>query len=418
MLNNNYICGLDISSSKIAAACVLIEKKRIAGCFFDTMPSKGLKGGVIVDPIGLVGSIGRVLKNLKNKSGINIKFVYANISGQDILTKHSRAIIPLAERGNKVITGSDVRKVNEQARILGSSLEEELIHSVPFSYSVDSKDNIINPVGLYGHKLEADLYLISAKLSSIQSLTRAINQAGFEIKNLFLSSIATSSAVFDDTVKEGVNIFCDIGSDITEFLVFRDGLLKDLGILPVGGDSLTVALSETLNIPFDLAEDVKRSHASIGDFNQINEEREILIKQDAAYKPIKQKMVSGILTERVKSFSADLRGAVEKIIPCNKVNTFVATGRTVLLEGFLETLESTLGVCVKLGRIANPRIISLLNKDEALSGQKYLTYLSSLGLIAEGLRKEESRFLSIVHPARNPVLKVVNKVKEVYQEYF
>jgi len=174
---SSYICAVDIGSSKIAAVVAETKGKHFSNIYFESIPSKGVKRGVIVDSIELMGCVGKALKNLKAKSGINIKYVYANISGQDITTKHSRAIIPLAERGNKVITLYDIRRVNEQARILGSSLEEEIIHQIPFGYSIDSAENVVNPLGLYSHRLESDLYLICAKLSSIQSLGRVINQA-------------------------------------------------------------------------------------------------------------------------------------------------------------------------------------------------------------------------------------------------
>lgn len=415
---SNYICGLDISTSKISAVLAEVQRRRIVNCFFESMPSKGIKAGAIVDSMGLVSSISLLLKSLKAKSGLNIKFLYANISALDIVTKHSRAIIPLAERGNKVITLSDIQKVNEQARILGSSLEEEIIHAIPFGYTVDSKINIINPAGLYGHRLEADLYLICGKLSSIQSLTRAVNQAGYEIKDLFFSGIATSLVVFDTAAKEGVSIFCDIGSDITEILVFRAGLLKDVEILPIGGDILTLGLMESLNIPFELAEDVKKTYGSIGDYAEIKEDKEILIKRNNTYKPIKQRMVSEILTDKTESICSAIKDAVDKITPCAQVDNFVTTGRTVLLEGFLESLENRLGISVRLGRITQSELVSLLKRYEELSGQKYLTYINSLGLIIQALQEGQPQFLSSAQPTRNPIVKAINKAKEVYQEYF
>src|SRR3990167_9044627 len=97
---NNYICTLDIGSSKIAACVAEIRKNRVSRIFFDTLPSKAVKKGQIVDSIGLIGSITKLLNNLKAKSGIKIKSVSTNISGLDISTKHSRAIVALAERGN------------------------------------------------------------------------------------------------------------------------------------------------------------------------------------------------------------------------------------------------------------------------------------------------------------------------------
>ncbi len=414
----NYICALDIGSSKISVTVAQVKRKRIADeIFFESVPSKGIKKGVITDSIALIDSISSALKNLRVKSGINIKFIYANISGQDIVTKHSRAIIPLAERGNKVITLSDIQQVNEQARILGSSLEEEIIHLIPLSYTVDSKSNIFNPIGLYGHRLEVDLYLIGGKQSSIQSITRVINQSGCEIRGLFFSGLATSKAVFNGEFKEGVNILCDIGSDITELLVFRDGVLKDINILLFGGDDLTTQLSDELKIPFDLAEDVKRSYATVGDLNRIKEDKEILIKKHNIYKPITQRMVSQIITSKTKLFCDSLKDAIEKIVACNQINNFVTTGRTVLLEGFLETLENSLGVSVKLGRLTNPDIISLMSGD-VISGQKYFAYLTSLGMICEALQRSQSSVLPTSQPTKNLIAQALNRFKEVYQEYF
>jgi len=245
---NNYICTLDIGSSKVSACVALFKKKRLSSIHFETLPVKGMREGTVVDSIGLIGSVGKVLKNLKAKSGVNIKFVSVNISGQDISAKRSRAIIPLAERGNKVITVSDMQKANEQARVLGSSLEEEIIHMIPSSYAIDSKGNISNPLGLYSHRLEVELYLVCGKLSSVQSLARVINHAGYEIKDLYFSGLATSKAVFNQKAREGLNLLCDIGSDTTEILIFQDGLLKDIQVLAFGGDDLTNELSDVLKI--------------------------------------------------------------------------------------------------------------------------------------------------------------------------
>jgi len=415
---NNYICVLDIGSSKISAAVAQFKKRKLASIYFDSIPVKGIREGVIVDSIGLIGSVSKVLKSLKAKSGINIKFVSVNISGQDIITKHSRAIIPLAERGNKVINVSDMQRATEQARILGSNLEEEIIHMIPSSYTIDSKSNILNPLGLYSHRLEVDLYLICGKLSSVQSLVRVINQSGYEIKDLFFSGLATSKAVFSKNSKEGLNIFCDIGSDTTEILIFKDGLLKDIQVLPLGGDHLTQELSDSLKIPFDLAEDIKRSYGVIGGLNEIKEDKEILVKKDESYKPIKQKLVAEIITAAAKAMCVKIKEAIEKKVPLYEVNNFVIGGRTILLEGFIETLENIMIIPVRMGRITNLEIISLIREDSDLSGQKYLTYLTCLGMLAEALESKPLGILPLHQPAQNLILKAVNRVKEVYQEYF
>lgn len=415
---NNYICTLDIGSSKIAACVGQFKKKKLAGIYFETLPVKGMREGVVVDSIGLISSVTKVLKNLKHKSGINIKFVSVNISGEDIVTRHSRAIIPLAERGNKVITVSDMLRANEQARVLGSSLEEEIIHMIPVSYAIDSKSDIANPLGLYSHKLEVELYLVSGKLSSVQSLARVINQSGYEIKDLYFSGLATSRAVFSHAQKEGLNFFCDIGSDTTELLIFKDGLLKDIQVLGLGGDDLTRDLSDALKINFDLAEDLKRSYGIIGGLHDISEEKEILVKKSEFYKPIRQKLLVEIMTNSAKTICMKIKDAVVNKVQLYEVNNFTIAGRTVLIEGFIETLENTLGVPVKLGRVTNLEIISIIKENDELSGQKYLTYLTCLGMLSEALESKPLGILPLHQPAKNLILKTINRVKEVYQEYF
>ena len=418
ILGNNYICAMDISSSKVAAAAAKINKQNIAEIFFEMMPAKGVKRGSITDSIDLIACIESVMKNLKAKSGLNIKYIYTDFSGQDISTKHSHAIIPLADRGNKVITLSDIEKVSEQSRILGSSLEEEIIDQVPFNYAIDSQHSISNPLGLYSHKLEVDLYLVCAKLSSIQTLTRVVNQAGYEIKDLFFSATSTSRSVFNENIKNGVHLLCDIGSDITEILIFRDGMLKKAEILPLGGDDLTEELSNALKIPWELAEDVKRSYGSIQDSSRTRADKEILVKKDNIYKPIKQSFVIETVTAKAKLICEAIKKKIESHISLEEVNNFVVCGRAVYLEGFLEMLENNLGVSVKLGKVINPGLHNLVHANSDSRGQKYLSYLTCLGMIYRILNDEQPKMIASGSNTHHPVIKIINKFKEVYQEYF
>lgn len=415
---NNYICGLDISSSKISAAVAQVNKGSIAALFCESLPSRGIKNGAVVNSIELTGCIEEVLKKLKGRSGINIKYVYAGIPGLDIVAKHSRAVIPLAERGNKVITLADIRQANEQARILGSGLEEEILHAVTGGYAIDSNGAIANPLGLYSHKLEADLYLVCGKLSFIQSLNRAVNQAGYEVRDLFFSGLASSEALFNDTLKDGATVVCDIGSDITEILLFREGVLKDITLLSSGGDELTCGLSEKLKIPFELAEDIKHAHGSVGQDSAIEPDKEILIKQHNAYRPVSQSLVCQALSPAAESLCGQIREAVGRVVSPLEINNFVAVGRTVLLEGLLEMLENTMGASVKLGRIAHPGFAAFAHKDNQLTGHKYLTYLTALGVLAWALKGKETEPFRPSRRSANPLIRTIDKFKEIYQEYF
>ena len=418
MFYNSYFCAVDIGSNKISAALAQVKRGHLENIFFEVLPSRGVKEGVIVDATELVTCLTKIIKSLKTKSGLKIKFIHTNFSGKDISTKHSHAIIPLVERGNKVITSTDIANANEQARILGSSLENEIIHVIPSSYSIDAKSNVINPIGLYSHRLEVDLYLVSARLSSLQSLSRAVSQSGYEIRGLSFSGLATSKAVLGPEEKRGVSVFCDCGSDITELLIFKDGLLQDIQILPLGGMSLTQQLCEGLKINYELAEDIKRSHGVIGDTHNIPEDKEILVKKDEFYKPIKQREVALMVTNASRLICTQIKEILQSKVALYEVDHFIMVGKTLLTDGFIEMVEGVMGMPVKIGRISNPEIAALVKENSDLSAQKYLTYLTCLGMICEDLENKTIGALPVIKPAQNLILKAVNRFKEVYQEYF
>lgn len=86
------------------------------------------------------------------------------------------------------------------------------------------------------------------------------------------------------------------------------------------------------------------------------------------------------------------------------------------MEGFIETLENTLAIPVNLSSISHPLILPFVKEDKNLSGMKYLTYMTSLGMICEAL---EERALGLAStPAKNILSRVLHRVREVYQEYF
>ena len=84
----------------------------------------------------------------------------------------------------------------------------------------------------------------------------------------------------------------------------------------------------------------------------------------------------------------------------------------------MEILENTLEIRVKLARVNNTAIPASLKEDRALSGQKYLTYLTVLGMVCEVLQDRTSNLIPFYHPPKNPLMRLFNQAKEVYQEYF
>jgi len=457
-----YVCGIDIGSSKIAACLGCFRGRRLFRLWWDTTAASGIKQGQIQNVAGLTDCLALLLKNLKAKSGVKVKSAYLGIASQNISTKHSQASIALAERGNKSITKTDIQKVNLQAQILGSCLEEEMLYSQPINYTVDNENEIISPLGLYGHKLQVDLYLICAKVSYINTIIAAINHLGLKVEDITLSGLAASYAVFtplettvshekdmrsltgftppettgqqekskvplsgfNSKVLKGLNILCDIGKDITQILIFNDHRLLHYQTIALGGEDLTVALSKELNLDYSLAEEVKISYGHIQN-NCQTEDKEIILKKDNNYLTLSQNLVMQILSRQSLHIARAMRDVISPYLLVtsaslsDKVTVYVS-GRTACLDGFLELLEVELKMPVMMAKISSRSLLVPLLRHQVLSGELILNYLACFGLLAKAVDLSEKK--SAQRPFRrglpNLLSYIPERIKEIYQEYF
>ncbi len=415
-MRNNYICALDLGSSKIVCSLAKKRGNSIDELFLESVPSRGIKRGRIVDTQEVSQSIEKILKVMKAKSGINVRSLCLNIYGQEVSARHSRTVIPLAQKRNKIITPSDIRRVKEEARLLGSDLENEVIQTIPFSYSIDERDNIKDPLGLYGHKLGIDLFIISVKAGYLQSLNRILNRLGYEIKHLFLSGLATSNFILSNgPLRQGLCVFCDIGADLTELVIFENTIFQNIETLPIGGDDITQGIANVFKIPFQLAQDLKHSYGRIAESARMNQNKEVMVKKDGFYKVILQREIGEVITNKAKSMCSSIKDKLDNLTQKKTINKIFVGGRTILVDGFLELMETTLNIPIKMA--TNSPHSFLINQNFISSVPHFLNYATSLGILYEAIELSKATKATNL-ASKNLIFKIISRVKEIYQEYF
>ena len=408
MIGQKVVTGLDIGTSSIVAALARIDRLgRISSVEIVQSRSEGIDRGLLTDLEKLTTAIQSVIQSLQSKTKTKISDVYININGNYITTRHSHAAIPLLNRANNAVGLRDIRKVNNQARLLGLKLEEEVIHEFPQSYTIDEHNKVKNPLGLYGRKLEVDLYLILSRISQIDNLVKSVNQAGLEVTDIELSGLATSLAILDAKKRQEGCILIDIGAGTTEILIFKDNVLREVAILSFAGNDITEAIVSKFKLPFELAEDIKKSYG-LACSKDVKDNREVLIKQNSAYKPIQQKLICELIESKVGKLISLIKTKINNSAYRGQINSgIVITGGTALLPGLLEKIESELGIPVRLGRIKNVNF----------PATKMPLYATAIGLIHYGIDKSINKHFKL-STDKNLFFRFLDRVKEVYQEYF
>ena len=410
-IREKYFCGLDIGSQSIKASIVKPRedyKSVLLGVY--EAKTYGFKQASISDLGDLSECIHSTIAELTKKTGIKLKEVQLGVGAELIETRRSTAVVPLIDRGSKVITQRDVRKIQNQARLLGAKMEEVILHEFPQCYKVDDVNTALNPVGLYGRKLEVSTLLVITKSNFLKNLTKAVNQAGYDVGNLFFTSFSAAESSLDDYQRKQGCIFVDVGAVMTSILFFKEGQLKHLVSIPSGGEHITRSIAKHLNLTFDLAEDIKRSYAFAINTDDKSEE-EILIKREEKYVPIKKEMINEAIEPVIDELVHSISDAIKGSDIYDQMNVgIVMVGGGSLLAGLPERIEQNTNLLVKIGKV-NIAIKKLHNAAK---------YSSAVGLAQTALSKSFRR-----GPDKNGRVGysswtsgVASKIKELYQDYF
>lgn len=408
IIGEQYACGLDLGSQRIKASLV----RRGENQAFELLgvietKTNGYKNNSVTDLAELSESFHHALTQLSKKAGINIKEVDLGIGGEIIQKRISRAVIPLMDRGSKIISRRDIERVDAQARMLGVNMEEVILHYEPQFYLVDEVNTALNPLGLYGRKLEVNSMLIVVNDTLLKNLSKAVNQAGYDVKNVFFSSMASASACLNQYQRRQGCAFIDIGSNLTNIFIYKDAQLKHFDSIPVAGQHVTNQISQQLNLPLDLAEDIKKSYAMAAGLDQAGQE-EILIKREDGYMPIKKEVICQGIERVVEDLVEGIESSIRRSRDADQINFgIIMVGGGALLPGLPERIEQRTNFLVKLGKMNLP-IKSLQNSAR---------YASAVGLAQMGLDKLFT--LSSVNNGNGSWAgHVASKVRELYQEYF
>ena len=262
MSSEHIIVGLEIGTSQIC--CVVGDLRsdgtiRIIGV--GTAPSRGVRKGEIVDFETAGTCIREALVDAEEKSDVMIGAVYLGVSGAHIESFNNRGAINIPEQRDE-IREEDFEDVQASAREVSIPSGNSLLHSILQHYYVDGQDGVLNPVGLLGRKLEADFHIIHGVTNRIQNSIRCVKEVGPEVLEVVFNPVASAQVVLDQNQKSLGALVVDIGGGTTDFIVYVDGVLKQSGCLPIGGDHITNDISLGLRIPMARAEKLKIGEGS------------------------------------------------------------------------------------------------------------------------------------------------------------
>ena len=258
MTRGGTFASIDIGTTKICTVVGEIAQEgemRILGV--GIAPSEGLSRGMVENIRDATEAIRTSVDKAEKSSGTRILSAHVGVAGQHVACLNNRGIIAIPDR-TRPIMPDDVTRVLDGARVVSIPTNREIIHVIPRYYVVDGQDHISDPVGMYGTRLDVETHIVTGIDSSIQNLTKCVEQVGVQVDGLILEPLASAEAVLDQEEKEQGVVLVDIGGGTTDIALFLEGSVYHTAVLPVGGNHVTRDIVVGLRAPYQAAEDAKR----------------------------------------------------------------------------------------------------------------------------------------------------------------
>ena len=244
--SKDLIVGLDIGTSKVVA---IVAEMQADGTYHiigsGQHESRGLKKGVVVNIEATVASIQRALEEAELMADCKIRSVFTGIAGNHIRSFNSSGMVAIKD---KEVTDADVARVIETAKAVSIPTDQQILHVLPQEFIIDGQEDIREPIGMSGVRLEVRVHIVTGAVSAAQNIIKCVRRCGLEVQDLILQPLASSMSVLTADEKELGVALVDIGGGTTDIAIFTGGAIRHTAVIPIAGDQVTNDIAMAMSL--------------------------------------------------------------------------------------------------------------------------------------------------------------------------
>lgn len=343
----SYFIGLDIGTT--AARCVVGELAGDAAIpniiGFARAENSGMRKGNVAHIDEVASAISAAITEAERMSGREIKAATVNVNGSHVQGTNSKGVIAISSE-DRIITPDDRARVEEAATIVQLPANKEIIQVFAKNYSLDGQENIKDPVGMHGVRLEVDTHIVVASTPALRSLEQALERSDLAASHKTITSLGVAEACLDRKQKESGVAVVEIGAATTNLIVVEDGEVEHVAVIPMGGNHVTNDLAIGLKTDLDIAEMVKVKHASLS--KQAHGQVSLVHKNETHR--FDKEMIRLVSEARMEEILEFVDKELKVIHRSRKLpGGIVLAGGAAKLPGLVEFAKEVLELPVKLG---------------------------------------------------------------------
>lgn len=339
MNNNDVYVSLDIGTSTVKVIIGEMSNDSLNIIGVGTAKAEGIRKGSIVDIDETVHSIKKAVEQAERMIGMQINHVIVGIAGNHVGLQPCHGVVAVSS-DNREITDEDVARVMEAAQVISIPPEREIINVIPRQFIVDGLDEITDPRGMIGVRLEMEGIMITGSKTILHNTLRCVERAGLNIVDIVLQPIAAASAALSKDEQNLGTALIDMGGGSTTLAVFEQGYIRGTCVIPIGGDHITKDLSIGLRTATEDAEKIKIKYGHAY-YDQASEDEvfSVPIIGSDQHQQFNQIELSDIIEARMEEIFDLIQHELKRMGIADLPGGFVLTGGVANMPGVMELAQ-------------------------------------------------------------------------------
>lgn len=345
---SHYAVGIDIGTKKVRCVIGHIDETtgvpRIIGV--GQAPNSGMRKGVITHLNGPAAAIDTALDAAERMSGHRVSTAALGVNGVHIISTKVDGMVAVNASSSEV-TEDDVARLENVATVGKVPANREILEVVPYEYRLDGQDNIKNPIGMTGTRLELRANVVSGLVPHLGNLHKLAEMSNIDAVRIVPTVLASAQAVLNESQMENGVAVIDIGASTTGVAVFEEGDLQHLSVVPMGSQNVTNDLAIGLKVDLEIAEKVKLQHGELG-----GETTGVIdIKHEKETQVFHRAEVAEIVEARYEEIFELVAKELKKAGGISKMPSgAVLVGGGAKVKGLAEFAKEQIGLAVKIGK--------------------------------------------------------------------
>lgn len=346
---SRYAVGIDIGTTTVR--CVVGHVDGTTGVptiiGASQVPNGGMRKGTVVTLTGPAQAIDKVLGEAERMSGHQVDIASVSINGTHMVSTTTDGMVAVGGTDHE-INDEDVARIEEVATLGKVPANRVVVEVVPHSYRLDGQDNIKDPRGMTGTRLEVTANVVSVMAPHLTNLQKAVEMASVTPRTIIPAVLAAGRAVLTEQQLENGVAVVDIGGTTTSVAVYEEGDLQYLAVLPMGGVNITNDLAIGLKTDPEIADKVKLAHAHV---SGRKEAKEVSVAHEKETHTFHTDEIDEIIEARLEEIFTGVADELKRAGRAGKLPSgIVLTGGSAKLKGIEGYAKSVLGLAVRVGK--------------------------------------------------------------------